>query len=93
MMKSEITADLYETIKETGRLGIGLVRAPFLEFSRGGERSFLWHLSVNGRDVVVVSSIYNGPKARTLILDNNGQLSLLDSAVLIKDKVFFKLFK
>ena len=92
-MKSEITADLYETIKETGGLGIGLVRAPFLQFSRGGERSFLWHLSVNGKDVVVVSSIYNGPKARISLLDNNEELSFTDSATLIKDKVLFKLFK
>lgn len=92
LMKSEITADLYEAIKGTGELGIGLVRAPFLEFSRG-KRSFLWYLSVGEKDVVVVSSIHNGPKARISLLNNNGELSLLNSAALLKDKILLKLLK
>ncbi len=66
-MKSEITADLYESLKCTGEFGIGLVRAPFLEFS-GGARSYLWHLSVDGKYVVVVSSIHDGSEARILFL-------------------------
>ena len=91
LMKSEITADLYESLKGTGELGIGLVRAPFLEFS-GGARSYLWYLSVDGKDVVVVSSIHGGPKARISFL-NNGELSFLNSIELLKDKVLLKLLK
>jgi len=92
LMKSEITADLYESLKGTGELGIGLVRAPFLTFSNG-ERSFLWYLSVDGKDVIVTSSIYDGPKARISILDDNGELSFLNSVKLLKDKILLKLLK
>lgn len=92
LMKSEITADFYEALKGAGELGMGLIRAPFLQFSRGGERSFLWYLSVEGKDVVVVSSIHDGPKTRISFL-NNGELSFLNSAVLVKDKILHKLFK
>ena len=93
LMKSEITADFYEALKGAGELGIGLVRAPFLQFSRGGERSFLWYLSVNGKEVAVVSSIHGGPKARVSFLNNNGELSFLDTAVLLKDRILLKLLK
>ena len=92
VMKSEITADFYETLKETDELGIGLVRAPFLSFSKG-MRSFLWYLSVDGKDVAVVSSIHDGPKVRVSLLNNNGELSFLNSVVLLKDKVLLKLLK
>lgn len=93
LMKSKISKDLYETIKVTGKLGIGLVRAPFLQFSRGGERSFLWYLSVDGKDVIVVSSMHGGSKVRTSLLNSNGELPFLDSVELIKDKVLLKLLK
>ena len=92
LMKSEITADFYEALKGAGELGIGLIRAPFLQFSKGGERSFLWYLSVEGKDVVVVSSIHDGSKTRISFL-NNGELSFLNSVALVKDKILFKLLK
>ena len=92
LMKSEITADLYESLKGTGERGIGLVRAPFLTFS-GGARSFLWYLSVDGKDVVVASSIHDGPKARISFLDDNGELSFLNTVNLLKDKILLKLLK
>jgi len=93
LMKSEITAELYETLKATGEFGIGLVRAPFLRFSRGGRRSFLWYLSVGETDVAVVSSIHGGPKVRISLLNENGDLSFLNSIVLLKDKILLKLLK
>lgn len=91
VMKSEITTDFYNALKGAGELGIGLVRAPFLQFSKG-ERSFFWNLSVDGKDVAVVSSIHDGPKVRVSFL-NNGELSFLNSITLLKDKILLKLYK
>lgn len=92
-MRSKITDEMYAAIKGTETRGIGLVRAPFLQFSGGGQRSFQWYLSIDDKNVVLVSSIYDGPRAKTTLLNNNGEISTADMIELYKDKILFKLFK
>ena len=88
VMRSQITEDLYRRLLGAGQLGIGLVRAPFMSFSRG-ERSFYWYLSYAETDVIMVSSMHGGPRVRFIKLQN-GEPGYMDSIVLFTDKLLLK---
>ena len=91
VMKSEITAELYESLKDVGQSGITRLRAPFMSFRGNNPVSSLWYLSRDKTNVIVVSSMYGGASVRFFLL-NDGKLSLMNSIRLLKEKVLLKLF-
>lgn len=81
-MRSEITPDLYATLKGSGYLGTGVVRMPFLAFKWTSKAYFpLWHLSAGGKDLVVVCRKFSGSKVKVLCKEN-GILGVMDRASL-----------
>ena len=88
IMRSKITEDLYRRLLGAGQQGIGLVRAPFLMFSRG-QRSFYWYLSHADTDVIMVSSTHGGARVRFTKLQD-GVPGYMDSVILFVDKLLLK---
>jgi hypothetical protein len=68
---SQITEDLYTTLKGSGRLGIGLVRMP-IKMLRGGSRAIfpVWHLMVGDKEVAIVTVRPSGIGAHILFTEN-----------------------
>lgn len=77
IMKSEIIAELLNTLRATGQSGIELVRHLYLAFRQGNSSSSLWYLTRDGMDVVVVYWTKKGSSVDFSILEN-GELSVKD---------------
>jgi len=82
-MRSEITRDMYETLKSSGQIGIGLVRWPHIKFRlASGRHHFpLWHLFVRDKEVAVVARKLTGARVQ-IVFKEDGGLSLNDMASL-----------
>jgi hypothetical protein len=68
---SQITEDLYMTLKGSGPLGIGLVRMP-IKMLRGGSRAIfpVWHLMVGEKEVAIVTVRPSGIGAHILLTED-----------------------
>ena len=83
-MRSEITNDLYTTLKGAGQLAIGSVRAPYMLFeSISGSYFPLWHLTVADQEVAIVSQKQTGAGVQ-LFLKEDGKLGLRNTLSLSK---------
>jgi parallel beta-helix repeat protein len=79
-MRSEITVDLYNLLKEGGQHVDGLVRIPFKWFRHKADSFFpIWYLSIDNRNVVVVSFNKQAPAKVKVNLLENGKMNLKDT--------------
>lgn len=72
-MTSEITEELFTTLKGSGDLGIGLVRWPYLMFKSASDSLFPeWHLEVSGQRVALISYVTSGANVKMYINSEDG---------------------
>jgi parallel beta-helix repeat protein len=91
-MTSMITDELFTILRGSGKLGIGLVRYPFLAFKRRSNSRFpVWSLYLDGEKVALISYMTSGANAR-IYFTKNGKLGLKNSFFYYKD-YFFTLAK
>jgi hypothetical protein len=88
-MRSEITVDLYTLLKEGGQHVDGLLRIPFQWFRHHAESFFpIWYLSMDNRNVAIVSFNKQAPTKLKVNLLENGNMSLKDTVSLWINWVF-----
>ena len=86
-MTSNITQDLYNSLKGGDQLAIGLVRVPFLNFRNGNDSYFpLWHLYVGNKEVAIVSHKRTDANVQIYFIENGG-LSLENIFSLWKNRL------
>ena len=90
-MKSLVTDKLFNILKGSGDLGIGLVRWPYLMFKARSTSLFPeWHLEVGGQSVALITNVTTGPNVK-MYIKNNGKLNFIDTLMLLKDHCLSRL--